>query len=72
MAALILAPDWAELEVELWEDGSSGGSGTLQASIRVPLKDSFWLRHISEELTLQMEHASGAGSEVCAVPGLTT
>ena len=54
-----MASDWAELEVQLWEDDSSGGAGTLRAHTRVPLKDSFWHKQASGELNLQMEHATG-------------
>lgn len=56
---MCLAPDWAELEVQLWEDDSSGAAGVLRATIRVPLKDSFWQKGAGEELKLQMEHAAG-------------
>ena len=56
-----LAPDWAELEVQLWEDDSSGAAGILRATTRVPLKDSFWQKGAGEELKLQMEHAAGPG-----------
>ena len=51
--------DWAELEVEVWEDGSSGGTGILRARGSVPLKDSFWRDHAREELSLPLHPAAG-------------
>ena len=51
--------DWAELEVEVWEDGSGGSTGILRARASVPLKDSFWRDHAREEVDLPLNPAVG-------------